>query len=207
MKKSNISGKATLLSIAGTFAMLLMAGCAATAGSATTDAPGQSTSPPAQPASIEKPDPAATGTVVSLNISNRNIKAGDTFSVGVIVDAKVAIRGAQATLIFDPSIVKVNDIAEGNFLKGWADANSVTTMQFPAPTVDNSKGTADIGVAIMGMVPGGPQGKGLLWTYSCTALKDGTVAPTLNNVVLSLQSIKDPTDVVDLKGKDLTVIN
>jgi len=123
---------------------------------------------------------------VSVFLANANVKAGDSFTVDVLIDSKVALRGAQCALSFDPSLMKCESAVEGTFFKDWADANGSSTLVVPQPTIDNTTGhVSDIGVAIMGTKEGGVEGSGVFCIYNFTALSDGVAKPTLSDVILA----------------------
>ena len=130
--------------------------------------------------------PNSSEATVSFFLANANIKAGDNFTVDVLIDSKVALRGAQCALSFDPSLMKCDSAVEGTYFKDWADANGSSTLVVPQPTIDNTAGqVSDIGVAIMGTKEGGAEGNGVFCIYNFTALSDGVAKPTLSDVILA----------------------
>ena len=75
----------------------------------------------------------------NMNIapSNKTVIQGETFDLNVIIDPQgTAIAGAQLKIAFDKSIVKVNDIKEGNLFK-----QSGAPTFFNGGTINNSSGT------------------------------------------------------------------
>ena len=123
---------------------------------------------------------------VSVFLVNPNVKADDSFSVDVLIDSKVALRGAQCALSFDPSLMKCESAVEGTFFKDWADGNGSSTIVVPQPTIDNTAGhVSDIGVAIMGAKEGGVEGSGVFCIYNFKALSDGIAKPTVSDVILA----------------------
>ena len=132
---------------------------------------------------------------VSIYIADRNVKAGDAFSVDVRIATDTPCRGAQFKLTFDPALMKCESAVEGAFLKDWALAKGGSTVVVPQPAIDNSLGhVSTIGIAVMGGGVGGAEGSGVLCTYRFTALADGMAEPTLSDVVLvdeSGQAIPD----------------
>jgi len=130
--------------------------------------------------------PNSSEATVSVFLANANVKAGDNFTVDVLIDSKVALRGAQCALSFDPSLMKCDNAVEGTYFKDWANANGSSTMVVPQPSIDNSTGhVSDIGVAIMGTEEGGAEGSGVFCIYNFTALSDGVAKPTLSDVILA----------------------
>lgn len=162
-----------IFSIALTFAMV-----SCSTNPTTTTALSQHTSTPTARNSLEA--------TVSVFLANSNIKAGDNFTVNVLIDSKVALRGAQCALSFDPSLMKCDSAVEGTYFKDWADANGSSTIVVPQPSIDNTAGhVSDIGVAIVGTKEGGVEGSGVFCTYSFTALADDIAKPTLSDVILA----------------------
>jgi hypothetical protein len=138
---------------------------------------------------------STSGTSVSVSMADRNIKAGDTFSVDVRIGTNTLCRGAQFQLTFNPVLMKCESAVEGSFLKDWALAKGGSTAVIPQPTIDNNQGhVSTMGIAVMGGGAGGAEGSGVLCTYHFTALADGMAEPTLSDVVLvdeSGQAIPD----------------
>ena len=140
---------------------------------------------------------STAGTSVSLSLADRNVKAGETFTVEVRISADTPCRGAQCALSFDPALTKCDSVAEGSFFKDWADANGASILMIPqSATIDNDQGHVSlIGIAVMGGSGGGVKGSGVLCTYHFTALADGTAAPTLSEVVVADESGQAIPDV------------
>ena len=144
--------------------------------------------------------PAVSGVNVSISLVNPNVKSGDTFTVDVIINSDVILRGAQCALSFDPVLMRCDRVVEGNFFKDWAAANGSSTIVVPQPVIDNEKGyVSDIGIAIMGTKEGGVKGSGVVCTYYFTAHADGVAKPTLSNVLLSDENGKVFPATVDGK--------
>jgi hypothetical protein len=146
---------------------------------------------------------------MSLSIANRNIKAGDKFSVDVVVNTQLIVRGGQVGLTFDPTLMQCDDVVEGSYLKDWAIANGIDTMIIPQPGIDNVSGqVSDIGVVLIGMQNlGGPTGTGVLATYHFTALKDGVASPKISDALLASPTPGDPVNDVDVLGDNIQIIN
>ena len=127
-----------------------------------------------------------SGSSVSISLADRNVKQGDTFTVGVRVETDTPCRGAQCSLTFDPALMKCDSVVEGGFFKDWATANGASAVMIPqSPTIDNNQGHVPmIGIAVMGGGGGGAKGSGVLFTYHFTALTGGTASPTLSDVVV-----------------------
>jgi hypothetical protein len=104
---------------------------------------------------------ANPGVSVSISPASLTVQPGQAFTVDVVVESDVAVRGVQGALTFDPAMLEAGDVTEGNYLKDWAEANGNSTLVFPEPKVDNGAGQiSDIGIAVMGTNPGGVTGSG-----------------------------------------------
>jgi hypothetical protein len=198
VKKSFINLKLIGIVALGIIALSsLIGGC-----SGNNNTTSRTTSPSATKSSTTQPTGNTDSQVtISLRIANRNIKAGESFTIDAVIDSKLIIRSGQCGLTFDPSLMKCDQVVEGNFFKSWAEANGATTMVFPQPAIDNTKGSVStIGIAIMGLAGGGGStGNGILFTYHFTALKDGTIAPKLNDTVVGYLQKDTMIDYTNIK--------
>lgn len=77
---------------------------------------------------------AATG--VSIIPSAHEVKAGDDFELDIYIKPDTPIYGLQFDLIYDSSLIAVNDIEEGNFF-----ASSDSPVIFNLGTINKSTGT------------------------------------------------------------------
>jgi hypothetical protein len=138
---------------------------------------------------------STSGPSISIYMADRNVKAGDAFSVDVRIATNTPCRGAQFRLTFDPVLMECESAVEGGFLQDWAYSKGGSTVVIPQPTIDNGLGhVSTMGIAVMGGGAGGAEGSGVLCTYHFTALADGMAEPTLSDVVLvdeSGQAIPD----------------
>ena len=75
-------------------------------------------------------------TIVNVSPTSQYVQEGEVFTVNVSIDPAVAIAGAQFDLSFNPSIVSVNSVTEGNLL----NQNGANTY-FSLGTIDNTAGT------------------------------------------------------------------
>ena len=123
--------------------------------------------------------------IVSVFPNTQIVSAGESFDVDVIISTDVASRGAQCGLDFDPDILDYTGFTEGSFYKDWASAHGGSTMLFPIPSENPAGHVTDVGIAVMGGDPGGPEGSGILVTLHFTALADGVSPLHLANVKVS----------------------
>ena len=78
---------------------------------------------------------AAETTVVSISTPTEPIESGGQFSVSIVVMPGTAIAGMQFDLNFDPSLVTVDDIKEGDLLE-----QDGATSFFNSGNIDNQAG-------------------------------------------------------------------
>ena len=118
------------------------------------------------------------------------VNSGEQFTIDVLVDPGTAIAGAQFDLAFDPLLVTVDSVAEGNLL-----SQDGAATYFKAGTIDNASGNIT-GVAAVIITPGqAVSTQGTLATITLTA---GTGGGTC---LLNLSSIV----VADIDGQSIPV--
>ena len=130
------------------------------------------------------------GTVVKVDPASQTIAAGDAFHVEVIVENVTNMKACGAILNFDPGVMQVTGIIEGDFLKTGGG-----TIGFGM--WDNTTGTADFSYALT--FPGGTPvtGSGTLATIEFEACTPAdTCDLSLTDVELIDASDEEmPTDV------------
>ena len=129
---------------------------------------------------------AAQGAGAGLGLAPVSVDAGDAFTVTLVITSDVPTRGAQLDLLFDPTVVRLNSVAQGSFYSSWAQANgSGSTAYFP-PAINNTAGTATaLAIAILGGTTGaGPTGQGALATLQMTALANGVTPLVITNTIV-----------------------
>jgi len=99
-----------------------------------------------------------------LKIESHNVKEGETFIVGINIDAEEEIYAVHLELEFDPSIVKVNKITE-KFINKDSDT-------YPIINIDNSKGKITY-ASTRFETQNGISGVGILIEIEFIALKNG----------------------------------
>jgi hypothetical protein len=122
----------------------------------------------------------AQATVVNVSPSTQNVAKGETFTIDITIDPGASIAGAQFDLSFNPALVSVNSMTEGNLLK-QGGANTY----FSPGTIDNTAGTIT-GVAGAITTPGQTvSSSGVFATIQMTAKSvDGTSLLDLSNVIV-----------------------
>ena len=123
---------------------------------------------------------AAANAVVSVTVPEGSLQPGEQFSIGISVDPNNDIAGMQFNLGFDPDLVTVNSITEGNFLNQNGD-----TTYFSSGQINNVAGTVS-GVFGAILNPGqAVASSGAFATITITAGDTaGTCLFSLSNVVI-----------------------
>ena len=160
--------------------------------------------------------PTAAPTIIAnitlaVSIDKQTVQPGEAFDVVVKITSDQPSRGAQAALKFDPKLVDVVGVVEGDYYKTWALANGGSTVMMPStPAPDNAQGlTRSVGVAILGgKVGDGATGSGTMLTYKLKARAGatGTAQFDLQDaLVLGLDQGATPYGGVALQGAQLAI--
>ena len=138
-------------------------------------------------------------TDVSISPASQTVPAAQTFTVNVAVDPTVPIAGVQLDLTFDPSLLTVNSVTEGNLLN---QGGALTV--FADGTIDNVAGTVtNVWGAIL-QQGGSVSTPGVFATFHCTAMAaPGTSLLTLIDVIVGDTEAKGVP--VNLAGGSVTV--
>ena len=136
---------------------------------------------------------SAGATEVKVYPASQTVAAGDTFHVNITVEDVTNMRADQAVLNFNPGVMFVTGVAEGDFLKTGGNTIGLGTW-------NNTTGTATFGYSLTGTwTPVG--GSGTLATIEFETYPDalaGTYDLSLTDVVLINASNGEiPTTVVD----------
>jgi hypothetical protein len=86
---------------------------------------------------------SAGATEVKVDPSSQTVAAGDAFCVNVIVEDVANMRADQAVLNFDPGVMYVTGVIEGNFLKTGGNT-------LPIILWNNTAGTATFAYTLTG---------------------------------------------------------
>ncbi|MDK2825415.1 MAG: hypothetical protein PWQ44_591 [Methanolobus sp.] len=73
---------------------------------------------------------------VALNPSQLHVEENEEFTLGIIIESDVNVSGAEMQLAYDPTLIEVVSIAEGNFFKQGGESTI-----FSKGTIDNELGT------------------------------------------------------------------
>jgi len=118
---------------------------------------------------------------VVVSPSMKNVTYGQDFTINVSIDPSgTAIAGAQLNLAFNKSILKINNILEGNLFK----QGGASTL-FNSGIIDNSQGTAkNIYGAIIGSSNVSTQGTFIIINATAMGLS-GTSGIDVSNIMVS----------------------
>ena len=107
------------------------------------------------------------GARFSLSTAATQVEVGDRFTVQLKTENIRDLAGWQSDITFDPAVLKVNNVSEGNFLKQGGGRT-----HFLKGTIDNEAGRiADVGSARLS--EGGVSGEGTLLSVTFTAKANG----------------------------------
>ena len=103
----------------------------------------------------------------SLSTAATQVKVGGTFTLQLKAENISDLAGWQSDIIFDPAVLKVNNVSEGSFLKQGGGRT-----HFLKGTIDNTTGKiTDVGAARIS--EGGASGEGTLLSITFTAKANG----------------------------------
>jgi hypothetical protein len=123
---------------------------------------------------------SAQGTTVVSVSAPSQVNSGEQFTVDILVEPETAIAGVQFDLAFDPSLVTVDSVAEGNLL-----SQDGATTYFSPGAIDNVAGTI---TAVAGAITTPGQIVSTAGTFATITLtagtESGTCPLTLSSVVV-----------------------
>lgn len=135
-----------------------------------------------------------------LQPAELTVQPGEAFVLDVVISSDIPLRGAQCGIEYDPNLLQVDKVTEGEFFKEWLSQRKTgpedQTLMFPEPRPDNTIGWVnEVGVTVMG----GPRregvtGSGVFLRYHMRARNKVSGEAT---VVLS------NTLAADLKGSEI----
>ena len=137
---------------------------------------------------------AADTSIVSISSPDETIVLGQTFTVEVNVIPNHDIVGIQLNIAFDPKMMAIENIAEGDFLS----RNGAATFFNPGH-IDDTDGTVQ-GVFAAILSPGETvSSPGVVAILTCKALGSGGYGSlTLSNVIVgSVEGLPIPTTMVN----------
>ena len=108
-----------------------------------------------------------SGPRFSLSTETTQVEKGDTFTLRLTAENMTDLAGWQGDIVFDPAVLKANNITEGSFLK---QKNGLTF--FRKGTIHNKQGKI-AGISAARTSQGGASGDGPLLSVRFTAHADG----------------------------------
>ena len=103
----------------------------------------------------------------SFSTPATQVKVGDRFTVQLKTENITDLAGWQSDIIFDPAVLKVNNVSEGSFLKQGGGRT-----HFLKGTIDNTTGRIE-GIGSARISEGGASGEGILLSITFTAKANG----------------------------------
>jgi hypothetical protein len=109
------------------------------------------------------------------------IAPGARFDAQVVLNSPVVSRGVQFGLSYDPQLIQITGVDEGDYYRSWAQANGASTALVPGVNVDAQNGwLTTLGIALLGGTrTAGPSGTGTLAVVHLQALAGTSGTPTL----------------------------
>ena len=114
------------------------------------------------------------GTRFSFSTDATSFEEGDTFTIHLNTENVKNLAGWQADLLFNPDVLEVVEVSEGDFLKSEDIKN-----YFNEGAIDNESGKIS-GIKVA-RLSGGVSGKGTLYSVSFTVIGPGECLITLDN--------------------------
>jgi hypothetical protein len=130
-------------------------------------------------------------TSVQLSPNALAIKPGQTFDLEVDLTTAYTTRGTQFGLSYDPNLIEITKVDEGEYYRGWAIQNKAATGVFPSIKIDSQRGLVwPFGIAVLGGPPSaGPSGAGVLATIQGRAKPGATGTTTLKLQAVEISSV------------------
>ena len=116
-----------------------------------------------------------TGTRFSLSTEATQVEVDDTFTLHLRTEDMTDLAGWQADIRFDPTVLKVNSVTEGSFLR-----QDRGRTYFRRGTIDNTTGRIK-GLSSLRISEGGVNGEGTLLSVRFTAIANGESRVSLRN--------------------------
>lgn len=136
------------------------------------------------------PNLAATLSIQPVSVI---VHPGDSFTVGVYISNAVNLGAFEASIQVTPSIVRIDNVTQGDFLGSTGRPVSPVT-----PQIDPVQGTANFGAFTLGSTPPGPDGAGTLAVIHLTALAGGQSSIHFSSAQISdATGATQPTTLVD----------
>ena len=136
---------------------------------------------------------ALQGPTVRIDPAESVVRAGQTFTVSVMIEEASDLGGFEFTLLFVTTTVTADSVTVGDF----PGSTGRTVIPAVGPTIDNQAGKASLGVVTVGSASG-PSGTGILATVTLTAQGSGESPLDLQDVlVVDTKAERKTTTVED----------
>jgi hypothetical protein len=144
-------------------------------------------------------------TSVQLSPSTLALKPGQSFEVEIMLTTAYVTRGTQFGLSYDPRLIEITKIDEGEYYRVWAMQNKASTIMAPGVTIDAERGLVrPFGVVVLGGTPtAGPNGRGLLATIEGRAKPGASGTTTLRLEAVEVSSVQ--SSQVNANGSVISV--
>jgi hypothetical protein len=131
-------------------------------------------------------------TSVKLSPDALAVKPGESFEVNVWLTTAYTTRGAQFGLSYDPRLIEVTGVVEGEYYRTWAMRNKASTGLVPKVMIDPERGLVrPFAIAVLGGPPtDGPNGSGSLATVQGRARPGASGTTTLRLEGVEISSVQ-----------------
>ena len=130
----------------------------------------------------------------SFSTAATQVRVGDRFTVQLKAEDISDLAGWQGNIVFDPAVLKLNNVSEGNFLKQGGGRT-----HFLKGTIDNTTGRIE-GIGAARISDGGANGEGTLLSVAFTAKGNGESRLSLRAVQAGSSSgetiLSRPPDII-----------
>jgi len=155
--------------------------------------------PTALPVHKEAAPRTATGKTevgMSLYPAEQVVKSGQMFTVQVLINSNVPVKGSECFLSFTPGVIECTAIKDGTFFKDWStshtDPPSKALRMGDPVKIDNGAGRAGgtnaksgevggLAIVLMTQAQDGPIGSGVVYTCHFEAIAPGEARIKLEN--------------------------
>jgi hypothetical protein len=159
------------------------------------------------PASAQDTPASDSGLSVKLIPLNGTVDAGKFTTVDIVIESAAPTRAVQFSFNYDPRLLHVDKVEEGDYYSGWAADNEAWTY-FKSGAIDNEKGKVEsCAITLLGgkgspTEKGGPSGSGVVASLTVTAVDgvNGISDVMLSDVIIADAQANTMTDIH--KGQD-----
>lgn len=132
---------------------------------------------------LEQPVDSEEAASLSILPTDYSVKPGDEVTILVHIDSPIELYGLQFELLFDPNVLEVVNITQGNFL-----SSDGAECYWLSPRVTSGKISSLAGTRLE--IERGIKGSGNLAEIRFKAIREGISCLSLDNIKLSSKEIK-----------------